>query len=235
MYEIAICDDIPQICEEVHRLVSEQLLKRDIDIRIHTYTSGQALFDAGMVFDILFLDIELGQESGLEVARDYPYKQETRIIFLTSHVEEMPNGYKVRAFRFLTKPIDTKHFEEALFSAIKDIEQDKRFTVTDEDGEHIIRASEIYYLESKQRSMDVRTRDKFARLGLPIEEMKEELDQMQFYSPHKSYIVNMDYIQSFGKNVVIMKNGEKISVSRLKMNAFKEKFYEYLRSKANGS
>ena len=102
MYEIAICDDIPQICEEVHRLVSEQLLKRDIDIRIHTYTSGQALFDAGMVFDILFLDIELGQESGLEVARDYPYKQETRIIFLTSHVEEMPNGYKVRAFRFLT-------------------------------------------------------------------------------------------------------------------------------------
>lgn len=69
----------------------------------------------------------------------------------------MPNGYKVRAFRFLTRSIDVKHFAEALFSAIKDIEQDKRFMVTDEEGEHIIRVSEICYLESKQRSTDVRT------------------------------------------------------------------------------
>lgn len=234
MYEIAICDDIPQICEEVYRLVAEQLGKREIDIRIHKFHSGQALLSSGIVFDILFLDIELENENGLEAAKEYPYKKETRIIFLTSHAEEMPNGYKVRAFRFLTKPIDAEHFEEALFSAIKDIEQDKRFMVTDEEGEHIIRASEIYYLESKQRSTDVRTKDKFARCKLSIEEMKVELDRMQFYCPHKSYIVNMDYIQSFDRSVVILKNGEKVKVSRLKMNDFKEKFYEYLRSRTNG-
>lgn len=44
----------------------------------------------------------------------------------------------------------------------------------------------------------------------------------------------MDYIQSFDKSVVILKNGEKVKVSRLKMNDFKEKFYEYLRSRTNG-
>lgn len=234
MYEIAICDDIPQICDKVYQLVTEQLLKNDIDIRVHTFHSGQALLESGIVFDILFLDIELEKENGLEVAKQYPYKKETRIIFLTSHIEEMPNGYKVRAFRFLTKPMDTKHFEEALFSAIRDIEHDKRFTVTDEDGEHIIRASEIYYLESQQRSTGVRTREKFFRSRLSIEEMKQELDKIQFYCPHKSYIVNMDYIQSFDKGVVLLKNGEKVKVSRLKMNDFKEKFYEYLRSRANG-
>ena len=234
MYEIAICDDIPQICEEVYRLVAEQLGKREIDIRIHTFHSGQAMLNSGIVFDILFLDIELERENGLEVAREYTYKRETRIIFLTSHVEEMPNGYKVRAFRFLTKPIDTKHFEEALFSAISDMERDKRFEVTDEDGEHIIRASEIYYLEARQRSTSISTKDRFARSSLTIEEMKEELDKIQFYSPHKSYIVNMDYIQSFEKSTVTLKNGEKVKVSRLKMNEFKEKFYEYMRSRANG-
>lgn len=234
MYEIAICDDIPQICEEVRRLVAEPLGKREIDIRIHVYHSGQALLNAGIVFDILFLDIELEKENGLQIAMEYPYKKKTRIIFLTSHVEEMPNGYKVRAFRFLTKPIDTKHFEEALFSAMKDIERDKRFTITDEDGEHIIRASEIYYLESKQRSTDVRTKDKFARCKYSIEEMKEELDKMQFYCPHRSYMVNMDHIQSFEKDFVRMKNGEKVKVSRAKMNEFKDKFFEYMRSRANG-
>lgn len=150
--------------------MAEQLGKREIDTRIHKFHSGQALLSSGIVFDILFLDIE----------------------------------------------------------------QDKRFMVTDEDGEHIIRASEIYYLESKQRSTDVRTKEKFARCKLSIEEMKEELDRMQFYCPHKSYIVNMDYIQSFDKSVVILKNGEKVKVSRLKMNDFKEKFYKYLRSRTNG-
>lgn len=234
MYEIAICDDIQQICEEVYKLVSEELLKRDVDVRIHTYTSGQALLRAGIIFDILFLDIELGRENGLEIAREYPYKKETRIIFLTSHIEEMPNGYKVRAFRFLTKPIEPAHFEEALFSAIRDIEQDKRFTVTDEEGEHIIRSSEIFYLESQQRSTGVRTRERFARLPLSIEEMKKELDMTQFYCPHKSYIVNMDFIRTIDKGVVILKNDEKIKISRLKMKDFKEKFYDYLRSRANG-
>ncbi len=234
MYEVAICDDILPICEEVRRLVSEQLLKRDIDVRIHTYTSGQALMSAEIVFDILFLDIDLKGENGLEIAASYPNKNETRIIFLTSHVEEMPNGYKVKAFRFLTKPINQEYFEEALFSAISDMKQDNRFIVTDMDGEYIIRASEIYYLESKQRSTDIRTKEKFARCGLSIKEMKQELDAVRFYSPHRSYIVNMSYIQSFGKDIVVMKNGEKISVSRLKMKQFKEKFYEYLRSTSNG-
>lgn len=65
--------------------------------------------------------------------------------------------------------------------------------------------------------------------------MKEELDKMQFYCPHKSYIVNMDYIQLFEKSSVTLKNGEKVKVSRTKMKEFKEKFYEYLRSKANGN
>lgn len=93
MYEIAICDDIPQICEEVYRLVAEQLGKREIDTRIHKFHSGQALLSSGIVFDILFLDIELEKENGLVVAKEYPHKKETRIIFLTSHAEEMPNGY----------------------------------------------------------------------------------------------------------------------------------------------
>ena len=57
----------------------------------------------------------------------------------------------------------------------------------------------------------------------------------QFYNPHKSYIVNMDYICKFDKKEVIMKNDEKVKISRLKKNHFKDSFYDYIRSRANAN
>lgn len=84
-----------------------------------------------------------------------------------------------------------------LTSAVQDIERDKRFTVVDELGEHIIRASEIYYLESQQRSTGIRTGDRFSRCGLSIEEMKQELDVMKEYLVLK-YVVGFQQKRKTG-------------------------------------
>lgn len=234
LYEIAICDDIVPMCNTIRKKLTELLLSRDIDIRIHTFTSGRELLKSDIVFDILFMDIELDRENGLEVVKDYPNRKETKIIFLTSHVEEMPNGYKVRAFRFLTKPIIQNEFEEATLSAIRDISEEKRFTATDEDGEHIIRSSEIIYVESMQRSTAVRTSKRTVRCGIPFEKKVSELNTLQFYRPHKSYIINLDFIDRIDKQVVVMKNMEKIKISRLKVNHFRDYFYQYVRSRMYG-
>ena len=235
MYEIGICDDQICVCDMIRQRVAEFLLKRDVDCRIHIYITGEDLFKEAIVFDILFLDIELINENGLELAMKYPYKNETRIIFLTSHVDEMPNGYKVRAFRFLTKPLNQGHFEEAVQSALTDIERDKRFVVTDEKGERIVRASEILYVEAQARCSGIRTMDIYAKLTISFNKMIEELSMLQFYNSHKSYIVNMDYICKFEKNEVVMKNGEKVKISRLKKNHFKDSFYNYIRSRADAN
>ena len=235
MYEIGICDDQIAVCDMIRQRVADFLLKRDIESRIHTYTTGEALLKEAIVFDVLFLDIELVNENGLELAMKYPYKKETRIIILTSHVDEMQNGYKVRAFRFLTKPLDQSHFEEAIQSALTDIERDKRFLVIDEQGERIVRASEILYVEAQVRGCGIRTMDTYAKSSISFKKMIEELSMFQFYNPHKSYIVNMDYICKFDKKEVIMKNDEKVKISRLKKNHFKDSFYDYIRSRANAN
>ena len=73
----------------------------------------------------------------------------------------MPNGFKVRAFRFLTKPINQGDFEEAIQSALTDIERDKRFLVIDEQGERIVRATEILYVEAQVRGCGIRTMDTY--------------------------------------------------------------------------
>ena len=235
MYEIGICDDQICTCDMIKQKVSEFLLKRDVDSRIHIYTTGEALLNEAIVFDVLFLDIELVNENGLELAMKYPYKKETRIIILTSHIEEVQNGYKVRAFRFLIKPLNQSYFEEAIQSALTDIERDKRFMVMDENGERVVRASEILYVEAQPRGCAIRTMDTYAKSLISFNKMIEELSMFQFYNPHKSYIVNMDYICKFDKKEVIMKNDEKVKISRLKKNHFKDSFYDYIRSRANAN
>lgn len=234
MYEIAICDDQKPLCDLVYKMVSEFLLKRDIDIRIHIFTTGGALLESGIVFDILLLDIELEKENGLDIAMKYPTKKETRIIFITSHIEEMQNGYKTRAFRFLTKPVKQDELEDALFDVIQDIEKDIRLIISDEEGEHVVRASEIIYFESHQRSTGIRTVKHYGRISKYFEEMVQELALSQFYRTHKSFVVNMDFIRSIDRQKVILKNDEIVKVSRLKQKHFKESFQLYIRSRANG-
>ena len=235
MYEIGICDDQIGVCDMIRQRVADFLLKRDVESRIHIYTTGEALLKEAVVFDVLFLDIELVNENGLELAMKYPNKKETRIIFLTSHIEEMPNGFKVRAFRFLTKPLDLGHFEEAIQSALTDIKRDKRFLVMDEQGERIVRATEILYVEAQVRGCGIRTMDTYAKSSISFKKMIEELAMFQFYNSHKSYIVNMDYISKFDRTEVVMKNDEKVKISRLKKNHFTDSFYDYIRSRANAN
>ena len=231
--KIAICDDQPLMCKEVEKQLQEYAAQNQSEIDIEIFYMGSSLLASEIDFDIIFLDIELEQEHGIEIAEQYIAEHTGHIIFLTSHIEEMPNGYKVRAFRFLIKPIDRTLFEEAIGSAIKEIMLDKQIIVQDNGKDFTIRCSDIYYVEAGSRSCGVRTENGFYRYGKNIQTMQQELDTPNFYVPHKSYIVNMDKldIRLLDKNGLTMLNGEIVKVSRLKEKEFRDRYFAYIRSK----
>jgi DNA-binding LytR/AlgR family response regulator len=234
MYEIGICDDQLPICQDIKQRVTTLLLKRDIDIRTHIYSTGKELLEEGIAFDILFMDIELKDEDGFDIVREYPHKENARVIFLTSHVEEMCNGYKVRAYRFLTKPINEEHFTEAVNSAIDEVLQEKRLIVSKDGEQRSIRASEIIYAEAGHRGALARTQTGDYDTGMKIEDLVKFLNLPQFYRTHRTYIVNMAYIDHVNNQEIIMSIGEKITVSRLKCKDFNTKYFDYIRSQSRG-
>ena len=69
----------------------------------------------------------------------------------------------------------------------------------------------------------------FYMTRLMIGEMMERIDPQNFYMPHRSYIVNLNYIEKVDKCEIILCNGEKIRVSRLKQKEFQERFYDHIR------
>ena len=117
-YKIAVCDDEQIFGDDVVKKLKEQ----SEHCEISEYISGEELLNSSMEFDMIFLDIEMTGINGINAAftlRERGY--DGMIIFLTSHTEFMPDAFKVKAFRFLDKPLDSEKFNEAFSEAKKEI------------------------------------------------------------------------------------------------------------------
>lgn len=97
--KVAICDDEKYICLMTEKLLMKYVKNTSREMSCHIYLSGKALLSAEESYDIVLLDIELKNENGLEIAALLRKRSRAKIIFITSHIEEMPYGYKVKAFR----------------------------------------------------------------------------------------------------------------------------------------
>ena len=152
MIRIAICDDIPEPCSIAKDKIPSYFSGQSVTIAIESFFSGSALLRCDVCYDLLIMDIALGDENGLDVAKKYCSGKHTRVILLSSHNEELPNGYKIGAFRFLLKPIDDISLQEALDSAVNTLEQEQAIEVFDEkDRSRFLRLSEIYYIQGAHK------------------------------------------------------------------------------------
>lgn len=232
MIQIAVCDDEALHCEIAKEKIDKCMRFLNTPYQIETFLSGAALLQSQIHYDILFMDIELKNEkSGLVIASEYAHMRRTKIILLTSHTEEMPNGYKIHAFRFLTKPIEAEKLKEALQSALNEIGQQKKLIVkNDTHGQCSIYLSDMIYAEAGIKSCCLRTVNGIYTYPCGIEQLKNQLDSSCFYQPHRTYIINLDYIKSID-NYITMVTGEKIPISRRRKKDFLEIHKNFIRRK----
>ena len=124
--KIAVCDD-----EAVVRSALINALETlDIVFKAKEYSSGSELVMSDEEYDLIFLDIEMDGINGMETAEQLRKKGcKSNIVFLTSHTEFMQAAFRVRAFRFLEKPVDRKMLEEAVMETCAELMQDKKIVV----------------------------------------------------------------------------------------------------------
>lgn len=230
--KIAICDDEKIILSHLKKLVSDLISSVGKVSVIDCFLNGKSFLESTNNYDIVFMDIELKQENGLEILEHYRTHHDAIFIILTSHIEEMAHGYFVRAFRFLVKPLDINLLKEAVFSAIDSLKNSLKFAVADEHGNIIpVREKEILYFEAGDRKSGVKTMNNFYIVNKTLKEIFPLLDT-QFYFVHRSYIVNFNFIDKINGLTISMLDGSIISVSRLKKADFNEKFYDFVRRKS---
>lgn len=182
-----------------------------------TFTSAEALLETEEPFDILLLDIQMGEISGMDAA--HILRSRGRyfcLMFLTSMVQYAIEGYDVHAFAFLAKPIAPGVLEEKLAGAIADICARRGKALILHTGADIVSVNsrDIIYMDVLDHATRVVLHSGVVNCSVPLERLLQQLPAGEFFRCHKSYVVNLGAIKVLGKTELTMDNGDTVPLSK---------------------
>lgn len=125
MYNIGICDDGHNACAFIEKVILQYAEEKNIKVEVFVWHSGEALCEylkRENILDILYLDIELFETSGIEVAEFIRNELEDRsmqIIYISGKQSYAQQLFKTQPMDFLVKPISEQQIEESLELALK--------------------------------------------------------------------------------------------------------------------
>lgn len=125
MINVAICDDVVATTGKIETMLQNIAKRNFIPIDTDVFWEGGHLVasvEMGNSFDIIFLDIEMGEEDGITVARRIrKIDKKVLIVYVTSHENYMLESFEIRPFRFLVKPVSEEQMEHCFQAACEDI------------------------------------------------------------------------------------------------------------------
>ena len=236
MIHIAICDDSKQERQILAALFKRYQELHATPLQIHIFQNGFSLLDAidqGKRFDITILDILMPGENGIEIARNTRASgTDTEIIFLTSSPEYAVDSYEVKAQNYLLKPVTEEKFFASIDSILAELDEKDTASFiiyTTEKQYSRIRVSSLVYGEVTHRTITLHLADQtIISAVMTFTEFQDILKAYpDFIYPHRSYAVNMNYIQYVTKSDIILTDGQKIPLSRNNYTKISEQFLNF--------
>ncbi len=233
MFKISICDDSQYDVEKIKTAVNKFSQKHHIEFNINEFSRPTMLMyevEDGKIPDIFILDVEMPEMSGFELAEKIREHTETAIIiFLTSHNESAPEGYKANALRYVIKLNLDNDIEEALLSAVSRLSKIDNKTITLHRYNDFWRIpySDILYVTRVSRHLVVTTRlmgDITDNRGL--KDFYNELQDNRFLFVDRSCFVNIDYISQLNGYTLKLKDGQSLPISRRSLQNVKKTLAE---------
>jgi DNA-binding LytR/AlgR family response regulator len=234
MIRIAICDDEAPARACLASLIRAQ--GRPCEVAEYA-SAGDCLADRREI-DLLFLDIALNAAGpdGMALARQIreggPAARPV-IIFVTGYERYVFDAFDVGAFQYLLKPVDEEKFAQVFARAAAQIEAGRdtparTLTLQSAGVSRTVPLDSIYYIESSNHKVVLRLKDGEFSCYAKIRDLEAELGD-QFFRVHKGYLVNLAYVEGYGKTEVTLTNGEKLLISKYKYQDFVKTYLRFLK------
>ena len=227
--KIAICDDEQYICSQLESMLEDIIKQLEMDYEIEVFESGESLCKelGRQIYDLIFLDIELPKNSGIDVGRyirDVLKNEMVQIVYISGKDGYAMELFEFRPMNFLVKPLE----QEKVVSVIKKYrivtEQKNYMYEYKKRGEYYkIPMSDIMYFENRNRKVILYAKDSVDEFYDSIENIYEKVKDQDFLLIHKSIIVNYRYVKKMDYKEVTMINGTRLSISQSKRPEVKAK------------
>ena len=233
MIRIAICDDEKHMSDHIRAMASDFFRKKNREIQLRTFSSGEELLSYDGQIDILFLDIQMKGMDGIETARKLrDSKFRGFLIFITVLKEMVFQSFEVQAYDYLVKPVEEKQFEktmERLYASMQNASEDSLLVQKGYEG-RIIQKDEIVFCEIIDRKIYLNLAsgevvDYYER----IENLETKLGS-HFFRCHRSYLINLKHLKGYKNGTACMDNGKEVPVSRLRSKEFSSVVLQYMKN-----
>jgi DNA-binding LytR/AlgR family response regulator len=231
--KIAICDDCTAVAQELKSNIESICAQKDWPLETAVYTSPAAILQADLSkTQVVFLDIDMPQINGLEVAKQLRARfAEIIIVFVTSYIEYAPEGYRVNAFRYLLK----QRLDSELCGVMCDVYQkltESSRTISIRTKSEIITLpiNRILYIEGtagRKVLFHTETRYNVIHAVGRLASYGDELKDKGFLKLQKSFIANMAHILKINNYHVYMSNGEVLKASELNYKEIQTAFLQW--------
>lgn len=229
---IAICDDLENDRKILTDMINRYFTEHNSIVNITTYNNGEDLISnfTHENFNLIFLDIYMYKLNGIDTAKEIRKKDDNSIlVFITTSSDFALDAYDLDALQYLIKPITYDKVEKILNKCLKQFSSNTPFIEILQDGYPVkMPLNDIYYIDVYDKACYIHLKNKVIKTYSSLAKLWEALENSSFLKCHRSYIVNMLYINEMLSNDFLLKNGEKIPITKNDKLNLKQTYLDFV-------
>lgn len=229
---IAIVDDSTQDLAELLALLTDYFKALSVCAEFCTYQTTSAFLQefTPQAFSIIFLDIYLGTENGMDAARTVRQSDtDCRLVFFTSSFDHAVDSYRVHASYYLTKPIEPEQLHDALQVCCEGLLEDARvLRITMHQTAGTIPLQKIYYIDCVSRTVRIHLAAETLTVSDSLSAISAQLSEnVGFLACNRGVWVNLAHVSQTSENDFILKNGSCVPLRVRGKGALKKAYLAY--------
>ena len=222
--QIGVCDDEENFRSKIKEVLHSILRSSSIEYRFYEFSSGEELLaNYPERLDILIMDIQMKKLNGMDTTREIRvFDQRVEIIFMTSLLDFIQEGYEVKAYRYILKPINENKVLKHILPCINELLQKKSsyLTVNVKNSVHRIEIDSIIYIETQRTNIIIYTSENQYTIRMSLSQIEKSLNGYGFFRCHNSYLIHLKFVESIENHSVILK-GQEIPISKYRVKGLK--------------
>lgn len=231
--QIAVCDDEKSMLRQLSAYLGQIEQELGDQFELYYYSSAEELLaNMPRQAQVVLLDISMGEMSGMDCARRLRQEgSEAEIFFITSLREYALGGYEIHAFAFLEKPVTYGELKRNLCECFQRLDRKRRAVLPVETANRVelLAVEEILYAEVYQHETSFHLRSGRSVTGaIQLGEVEARLRGQGFERCHRSYLVNLQAIESLSPTELRLTDGSAIPMSKYRYKQFLARYADYM-------